>query len=131
MKKRILSVLLTLVMLIGLVSVMSVSASAAGVTDEIHWAVVQKDSDVILYLGNAAHVMQADETLYADNAQGIDDMVFEYYFEQPYEDWYTVITKVVVESEIQPASCAYWFYDLFKCTEMDLQLLNTGSHTGI
>ena len=79
MKKRILSVLITLVMLIGLVSVMSISASAAGVTDEIHWAVVQKDSDVILYLGNAAHVMQTGETLYADGAQGTDDMVMGSY----------------------------------------------------
>ena len=131
MKKRILSVLITLVMLIGLVTVMSVSASAADATSEIHWAVVQKDSDVILYLGNAAHVMETGETLYADNAQGIDDMVLEYYFNQPYEDWYTEITKVVVESEIQPASCAYWFYDLFRCTEMDLRLLNTGSVTSM
>ncbi len=131
MKKRILSVLITLVMLIGLVSVMSVCASAAGVTDEIHWAVVQKDSDVILYLGNAAHVMETGETLYADGAQGTDDMVFGSYRGQPYEAWYMEITKVVVESEIQPASCAYWFYDLYKCTEMDLQLLNTGSVTSM
>ena len=75
MKKRILGILITLVMLIGLVTVMSVSASAAGGTSEIHWAVVQKDSDVILYLGNAAHVMQTGETLYADGAQGINNMV--------------------------------------------------------
>ena len=131
MKKRILSVLITLVMLIGLVTVMSVSASAADVTSEIHWAVVQKDSDVILYLGNAAHVMKTGETLYADDAQGIDDMVLGSFYEQPYSDWYANITKVVVESEIQPASCDYWFADLLRCTEMDLRLLNTGSVTSM
>jgi surface protein len=131
MKKRVLSVLITLVMLIGLVTVMSVSASAAGETSEIHWAVVQKDSDVILYLGNAAHVMQTGETLYADGAQGINNMVLGDYKNQPYRTWYTEITKVVVESEIQPASCAYWFEDLFKCTEMNLRLLNTGSVTSM
>ena len=97
MKKRILSVLITVVMLIGMLPTAIFAATAP---ENIHWAVVQKDSDVILYLGNAAHVMETGETLYADAAQGIDDMVFEYYFEQPYEDWYTVITKVVVESEI-------------------------------
>ena len=128
MKKRILSVLIAVVMLIGMLPTTVFAASA---TNEIHWAVVQKDSDVILYLGNTAHVMQTGETLYADGAQGTDDMVLEYYFDQPYEDWYTEITKVVIESEIQPTSCAYWFYDLFRCTEMDLRLLNTGSVTSM
>ena len=128
MKKRILSVLIALVMLIGM---LPTAVFAASVTDEIHWAVVQKDSDVILYLGNTAHVMQTGEALYADGAQGIDDMALGHFSNQPYRAWYTQITKVVVESEIQPASCASWFEDLIKCTEMDLQLLNTGGVTSM
>ena len=60
MKKRILSVLITVVMLIGM---LPVTVFAVGATNEIRRAVVQKDSDVILYPGNSAHVMQTGATV--------------------------------------------------------------------
>ena len=115
MKKRILSMLLAIVMVATL---LPTAAFAAEVTENIHWAVVKNGSDFILYLGNAAHVMQADETLYANGAKGTHGMVPNMLNNRPYHNYASSITKVVIESPITPQSCRIWFSGFSACTSI-------------
>ena len=151
MKKRILSVLITLVMLIGLVTVMSVSASAAGdhtelssteftavttqeelqsaaTSNEVHYAVVydKTDDKIYLYLGNSAHVVADDEVVQYD-CQG--------YFTEERGDCYGSnfnIVKVIIESPIAPTSCKRLFQGLTACEEIEgIEKLDTSRATSM
>ena len=127
MKKRILSVLITLVMLIGLVTVMSVSASAA-TSNEVHYAVVydKTDDKIYLYLGNSAHVVADDEVVQYD-CQG--------YFTEERGDCYGGtfnIVKVIIESPIAPTSCKRLFQGLSACEEIKgIEKLDTSRATSM
>jgi len=94
-----------------LVSVMSVIALAAPVTNNIHWSVVRSGGDVILYLGNIEHTVQTGEAMYPDGNQsssnkGSDGLNYSSVSDAPYFAHKEYITKVVIESEISPANCS-------------------------
>ncbi|MGM9573423.1 MAG: S-layer homology domain-containing protein [Hominicoprocola sp.] len=127
MKKRVVSLLMTVCMLIGMLPAMSVTASAEddhashNADYTIYWGIATAGSDKVLHIAKTLTAVNGGKT--CDVVAAVSAST-----NQTTPDWSSysgTITRVVVDNVVRPKLTEGWFKNCSQVTSMDLAYLDT------